>query len=92
MRKSSEKKEAKTSVRMTEEQKRIIQEMADQRGMSAGAYMVNSAVYSGKAITPEIMVHIQNLVNFACETVKEQAPKNKAYMESEVNKLWSLLK
>lgn len=92
MRKSSEKKEKTTSVRMTEEQKQIIQEMAEQRGMSAGAYMVNSAIHSGKAITPEIMVHIQNLVNFACETVKEQAPKDKSYMESEANKLWSLLK
>lgn len=87
MRKDSEKKNKITTIRMSEEQNQIIQEMAEQRGMSVGGYMVNMAVHGGKTVTPEIMVHMQNLINFACDTIKEQATKDKAYMESEANKL-----
>lgn len=92
MRKESEKKTKVTSLRMTEEQYQEIQKMADEKGMSMGSYIVNSAVYSQKSVTPEIMVSIQNIVNAACAVIEESAPDKAEKMEKETKKLWSLLK
>lgn len=77
---------------MTEEQYQAIQKMADEKEMSMGSYIVNSAIHSQKSVTPEIMVNIQNFVNTACEAVEEFAPDKAKKMEKEAKKLWSLLK
>ena len=92
MRKESEKKTKVTSLRMTEERYQAIQKMADEKEMSMGSYIVNSAIHSQKSVTPEIMVNIQNFVNTACEAVEEFAPDKAKKMEKEAKKLWSLLK
>ena len=77
---------------MTEERYQAIQKMADEKEMSMGSYIVNSAIHSQKSVTPEIMVNIQNFVNTACEAVEEFAPDKAKKMEKEAKKLWSLLK
>lgn len=92
MRKESEKKTKVTSLRMTEEQYQTIQKMADEKEMSMGSYIVNSAMHSQKSVTPEIMVKIQNLVNAACGVIEKSAPDKAEKMETEAKKLWSLLK
>lgn len=92
MRKESEKKTKVTSLRMTEEQYQAIQKMADEKKMSMGGYIVDSAIHSQKSVTPEIMVNIQNLVNTACAVIKESAPDKAEKMETEAKKLWSLLR
>ena len=92
MRKESEKKTKVTSLRMTEEQYLAIQEMADEKEMSMGSYIVNSASHSQKSVTPDIMVKIQDLVNSVCESVEKFAPDKAEKMETEAKKLWLLLK
>lgn len=92
MRKESEKKTKVTSLRMTEEQYLAIQKMADEKDMSMGSYIVNSAIHSRKSVTPNIMVKIQDLVNSACEAVEQFAPDKAEKMETEAKKLWLLLK
>lgn len=92
MRKESEKKTKVTSLRMTEEQYQAIQKMANEKKMSMGGYIVDSAIHSQKSVTPEIMVNIQNLVNTACAVIKESAPDKAEKMEKEAKKLWSLLR
>lgn len=77
---------------MTEEQYQAIQKMVDEKEMSMGSYIVNSAIHSQKSVTPEIMVKIQNLVNTACAVIEESAPDKAEKMEKEAKKLWSLLK
>ena len=92
MRKESEKKTKVTSLRMTKEQYQAIQKMADEKKISMGSYIVDSAIHSQKSVTPEIMVNIQNLVNTACAVIEEFAPDKAEKMETEAKKLWSLLK
>lgn len=92
MRKESEKKTKVTSLRMTEEQYQAIQKMVNEKKMSMGGYIVDSAIHSQKSVTPEIMVNIQNLVNTACAVIKESAPDKAEKMEKEAKKLWSLLR
>lgn len=92
MRKESEKKTKVTSLRMTGEQYQAIQKMADEKEMSMGSYIVNSAIHSQKSVTPEIIVSIQNIVNTARVSVEEFAPDKAEKMEKEAEKLWSLLK
>ena len=52
MRKESEKKTKVTSLRMTKEQYQAIQKMADEKKMSMGGYIVDSAIHSQKSVTP----------------------------------------
>ncbi|MDE5937001.1 MAG: hypothetical protein K2G83_06325 [Ruminococcus sp.] len=92
MRKESEKKTKVTSLRMTEEQYHTIQEMADEKDMPMGSYIVDSAIHSQKSVTPDILVKIQNLVNTACAVIEESALDKAEKMETEAKKLWSLLK
>lgn len=59
---------------MTEERYQAIQKMADEKEMSMGSYIVNSAIHSQKSVTPEIIVSIQNIVNTAYVSVEAFAP------------------
>ncbi len=92
MKKESEKKEKRISVRFTDEQRRIAEQKAKEKNLTLSRYIAECVCHKENSLTPEIMVHMQNLVNTACDIVKEYSHKDCAYMESEVNELWSLLK
>ena len=86
--KTNEKKNIIKSVKMTEEQKNLIEENAKLSGMSFSGYILHSALKSDKKITPQILVKIQKIVNMACNLSED----NIETLESEVNKLWEYLK
>ena len=92
MRSNEDKKNVKTSVKMTRRDHDLLEQRANECGMKIGPYIVSTAVKAENAITPEMVAKLQNIVNFACEAVKESSPKKVKEMQEEVNDLWSSLK
>ena len=81
-----------TSIRLNDEQKRILDEKAKERGVSRSTYIRDRALHGDEGLTPETMVRIQNLVNEAFEAIRYADVDKAISMEMEVNELWTLLK
>lgn len=92
MRSNEDKKNVKTSVKMTERDHDLLEQRARECGKKIGPYIVDTAVKAENAITLETVAKLQNIVNFACEAVKETSPRKVKEMQKEVNDLWSSLK
>ena len=92
MRSENDKKNVKTSVKMTQRDHELLEQRARECGKKIGPYIVDTAVNAENAITPEVVTKLQNIVNYACEAVKETSPKKVKEMQAEVNDLWSSLK
>ena len=89
-RSDKERKEKITSIRLSDEQHKKIQANADEAHMSFSNYMVTSAV-NGSSLTPELLVEIQDTINYACAVVEEHSPDKVEIMQEGVNKLWQKL-
>ena len=87
----SEKKGKVTSVRLTEEQHRRVQEQAKAKGMTISSYIITTAVNGGNAITPEMLVEMQNVVNMACAVVEECVPEKVESIQERMNEIWQKL-
>lgn len=87
----SEKKGKVTSIRLTEEQHRKVQEKAEANNMSVSRYLTETALHADNALTPEIMVGIQVLANDASAAVEEYAPEKVESLQRGVNELWQKL-
>ena len=92
MRSENDKKNFKTSVKMTQRDHDMLEQRAKECGKKIGPYIVETAVKADKSITPETVAKLQNIVNYACEAVKETSPKKAKDMQKEVNELWWSLK
>lgn len=92
MRSNDDKKNVKTSVKMTNRDHDLLEQRARECGKKIGPYIVETAVRADKSITPETVAKLQNIVNFACEAVKETSPRKVKEMQKEVNDLWSSLR
>ena len=90
MRSENDKKNFKTSVKMTQSDHELLEQRARECGKKIGPYIVEAAVKADKSITPETVAKLQNIVNSACEAVKETSPKKAKDMQKEVDDLWSL--
>ena len=87
----SEKKGKVTSIRLTEEQHRRVQEQAKAKGMTVSSYIITTAVNGGNAITPEMLVEMQNIANMACAAVEEFAPDKVESIQKGMNVIWQKL-
>ena len=88
MRSESDKKNFKTSVKMTQSDHELLEQRARECGKKIGPYIVETAVRADKSITPETVAKVQNIVNYACEVVKETSPQKAKEMQKEVNEIW----
>ncbi len=87
----SEKKGKVTSIRLTEEQHRRVQEQAKAKGMTVSSYIITTAVNGGNTITPEMLVKMQNVANMACAAVEEIAPDKVESIQKGMNEIWQKL-
>ncbi len=87
----SEKKGKVTSIRLTEDQHRKVQEQAKAKGMTVSNYIITTAVNGGNAVTPELLVSLQNITNEACSVMKEHEPDRVTAMQEKVNEIWQKL-
>lgn len=91
IRADKERKDKVTSVRLSPEQHKKVQKNAQAAGMSISNFFITSAVNGGNALTPALLVEIQDLINYACESVEKNAPEAVATMQEGANKLWQKL-
>lgn len=63
MRSEEEKKSIVKSVKLSPTQLRQIEEKAVEKNMSFGGYMVDCAIHENNAVTPQMAVKFQELVN-----------------------------
>ncbi len=87
----SEKKGKVTSIRLTEEQHKRVQDQAKAKGMTVSSYIITTAVNGGNAITPEMLVEMQNIANMACDAVREFAPDKVESIQKGMNEIWQKL-
>ncbi len=91
LRAESERKGKVTSVRLTEEQHELVQKKAQEKGMTVSRYIITTAVNGGNAITPELLVKLQNITNEACSVMEEHEPDRVPAMQKAVNEIWQKL-
>ena len=92
MRAEKDKKLFSTSLKMTKGDHDFLEQRAQACGKSLSSYIVETAVKADKTITPETVAKVLNIVNYACEAVRETSPKKIKDMQKEVDELWSSLK
>lgn len=91
LRSESERKGKVTSIRLTEEQHERVQKKAKGKGMTVSNYIITTAVNGGNAITPEMLVKMQNVANMACTAVEEFAPDKVDSIQKGMNEIWQKL-
>lgn len=91
LRAESERKGKVTSIRLTEEQHERVQKKAQEKGMTVSSYIITTAVNGGNAVTPELLVSLQNITNETCSVMEEYAPDRVTAMQKAVNELWQKL-
>lgn len=91
LRAESERKGKVTSIRLTEEQHKKVQEQAKAKGMTVSSYIITTAVNGGNTITPEMLVKMQNVADMACEAVEEFAPEKVKSIQEGMNEIWQKL-
>lgn len=79
-----------TSVRLSAEQHKTIQEKADAADMTLSNFIVTAAM-NNNAVTPEILVEMQDIVNFACSEIEKTNPEKVVIIQERMNKLWQKL-
>lgn len=87
----SEKKGKVTSIRLTEEQHKRVQEKATAKGMTVSRYLTERALHDDNSLTPEILVKMQNIANTACAVVEEFAPEKVKSIQEGMNEIWQKL-
>lgn len=90
LRAESERKGKVTSIRLTEEQHERVQKKAKEKGMTVSNYIITKSV-NGNAVTPELLVKLQNIANEACSVMEKYEPDRVTAMQQEVNEIWQEL-
>lgn len=80
-----------TSIRLSPNERAVIEEKAKEKGMKTTAYIVHAAVHGSDGIEPKQMITFQNIVNHAIDAVREVNPAAAKKIESEANELWQKL-
>lgn len=90
MRSQEEKRDIITTIRMSEKQRKTIQEKANMRRMAMGSYLVYAAVNSKTEFDPVMAVHAQNILNIARELAKKYQPELLEKINEEELRLWCM--
>ncbi|MCM1228112.1 MAG: hypothetical protein NC320_11960 [Clostridium sp.] len=89
LRDKAEQRNVKTSIKMTEREREIIEKKSREHGMSVSRYLSYAGVNLGN-MSPADKVQIQNIFNKVYDTIVEICPEMAEYIEKGMNKLWSL--
>ena len=89
-RREAERKKS-TSIRFSDNDRHIIHEKAQAKGMNFSKYVQHMAVHGDEGLPPAVKAKIQNVVNIACEIANsensEQAEKlRKSHGEMSIDK------
>lgn len=87
-RSESERKGKSTSIRMSDNQSKTIQENAKKAGMTVSNYIVTAAVNGGKVLAPKDLVDMQNRINAASSAIEENNPDLVKSLQEGMNNIW----
>ncbi|MCR4646305.1 MAG: DUF6290 family protein [Oscillospiraceae bacterium] len=91
---TQERKEAatkkSTSVRLSDNEKKIINQKAKEKGMNASEYLRDCGLHGGESISPYAKLKIQNLVNAAYDELNATNPEKAKALLEEVKEVWIL--
>ena len=63
MRDSNEKKSKPKSLKLSENQLKVIEQAAKEKGMNFSEFMIDSAVHGSSNVNPKVAVKVQEIVN-----------------------------
>ncbi len=81
-----------TSIRLSDDEKKIVKEKAAAKGMQFASYIEFMALHGVEGISPETLVKIQNILNGAVEAVIHMDKSKVLELKQEANELWQSLK
>ena len=79
-----------TSIRLSPNDRKVIQEKASAKGMKPSEYIRDCALHGSDGLTPYAKMKVQNLVNTAYEQIKATDPENAEAMMKEMQEVWTL--
>lgn len=79
-----------TSIRFSDNDRKIIAEKAEAKNMSFSEFVRDSAVHGKEGLSPYAKTRIQNMINEAYEVLKESDPEKAAKMEMEMKDVWTI--
>ena len=85
----NEKKSITKSLKLSPDIADKINEEAKLKGMNFSQYMIDCAIHKDNALTPEIMCHIENVIEM-CVRIADENKNDLLRMEAD--KLWEYLK
>ena len=87
----SERRSNVTSIRYSDNEKKKIMENAKEAGMSVNSYLVMIGVNRRNALTPALLVLLQNHTNYVCSLVELTAIDEVVTMQEGMNEIWQKL-
>ena len=79
-----------TSIRFSENEKKIITEKAVEKGKHFSEYVRDCALHGDQALTPYQKAKIQNVINTAVDTIMETDPEKAETMRKEMLDVWTM--
>ena len=79
-----------TSIRLSQNDRDIIQKKADAAGMKMTEYVRDCALHGSESVSPYAKMKLQNLINAAYEQIRETDPVRAQALLEEVKDVWTL--
>ena len=78
-----------TSIRFSENDKKIIRDKAAVKDMQFSEFVRLMAVHGDDGLSPAKKVFLQNFANEACEAVEESAPEKSKSIKRKAEEIWT---
>ena len=78
------------TFKVSKNEEEIILRNAKEEGLNFSSFCIARAMQR-KALTPVLIVKIQNLVNIAYRIIKDSEPDTAKYIKKEMEEIWSYL-
>ena len=79
-----------TSIRLSSNERAIVEKKAAAKGMKPSTYIAHVAVQGCEGITPETKISMQNIINHAADALEQFAPEEAKKIRMEGNAIWDL--
>ena len=79
-----------TSIRLSSNERSIVEKKAMEKGMNPSTYISYTAVYGCEEIAPEVKIRAQNAINHAADALEQFAPAEAKKIRTKRNAIWDL--
>lgn len=79
-----------TSIRLSSNERSIVEKKAMEKGMNPSTYIAYAAVHSCDGVTPEVRIRVQNAINHATDALEQFAPEEAKKIRTEGKAIWDL--